>query len=94
VRLSPGQPAEVGKQAIRESNERWAARSDVKVLSYAPETQDLTITDGWAFEWAYFTGVFVESGKETRIRGKRLMVLQKQPDGAWKCARGMWNTAE
>ena len=94
VRLSPGQPAEVGKQAIRESNERWAARSDVRVLSYVPETKDLTVTDGWAFEWAYFTGVFVEGGKEKRIRGKRLMILKKQRDGSWKCARGMWNTAE
>ena len=26
VRLSPGRPAEVGKQAIRESNKRWSAR--------------------------------------------------------------------
>jgi len=27
VRLGPGPPAEVGKQAIREHNERWSARS-------------------------------------------------------------------
>ena len=26
VRLGPGQSAQVGKQAIRESNERWSAR--------------------------------------------------------------------
>src|SRR5205807_8699171 len=43
VRLSPGQPAEVGKQAIRESNERWSALPGVKVLSYVPETKDLTL---------------------------------------------------
>src|SRR5207245_2478836 len=48
VRLGPGQPAQVGKQAIRESNERWSARPGVKVLSYVPETKDLTILDGWA----------------------------------------------
>ena len=56
VRLSPGQPAEVGKQAIRESNERWSARRGVKVLSYVPETKDLTMLDGWAVEWGNFTG--------------------------------------
>src|SRR6266705_3268766 len=32
VRLIPGQPAEVGNQAIRESNERWSARPGFKVL--------------------------------------------------------------
>ena len=55
IRLGPGQPAEVGKQAIRESNERWSARPGLKVLTYVPETKDLTIWDGWAVEWGYFT---------------------------------------
>jgi hypothetical protein len=48
VRLRMGQPPELGKKAIRESNERWAARPGVKVLSYIPETKDLTILKGWA----------------------------------------------
>ena len=30
IRLGPGQPAEVGKQAIRESNERWSARPSLR----------------------------------------------------------------
>src|SRR6266581_7264283 len=54
VRLGPGQPAEVGKQAIRESNERWSARPGLKVLTFVPETKDLTIWAGWAVEWGYF----------------------------------------
>ena len=91
VRLGPGRPAEVGKQAIRESNERWSARPGVKVLTYVPETKDLTILDGWAVEWGYFTGSYVESpgGEPKEIRGTRLMVLKKLPDGSWKCFRGM-----
>jgi uncharacterized protein (TIGR02246 family) len=91
VRLSPGQPAEVGKQAIRESNERWSARPGVKVLSYVPETKDLTMLDGWAVEWGTFTGSYVESagGEVKQVRGNRLMVLKRLPDGSWKCFRGM-----
>jgi ketosteroid isomerase-like protein len=91
VRLSPGQPAEVGKKAIRESNERWSARPGVKVLSYVPETRDLTILDGWAVEWGNFTGSYVESagGEVKQIRGNRLMVLKRLPDGSWKYFRGM-----
>ena len=61
-------------------------------MSYVPETKDLTVTDdGWAFEWRYFTASYVESpgGEEKRVRGKVLLVLKKQPDSSWKCARGM-----
>ena len=91
VRLSPGQPAEVGKQAIRESNERWSARPGFKVLSYVPETRDLTMLDGWAVEWGNFTGSYVESagGEVKQIHGNRLMVLKRLPDGSWKYFRGM-----
>lgn len=91
IRLGLGQPAEVGKQAIRESNERWSARPGLKVLTFVPETKDLTIWDGWAVEWGYFTGSYVESpgGESKQIRGARLWVLKKLPDGSWKCFRGM-----
>src|SRR5881394_637114 len=86
VRLLQGQPAEVGKQAIRESNERWSARGGFKVLTYVPEMKDLTILDGWAVEWGYVTGSYVEStGREPKeIRGASLIVLKKLADGSWK----------
>ncbi|HET6668870.1 MAG TPA: DUF4440 domain-containing protein [Pyrinomonadaceae bacterium] len=91
VRLGPGRPAEVGKKAIRESNERWSALPGFKVLSYVPETKDLTILNGWAVEWGYITGSYVETpgGEVKQIRGTRLMVLKKMRDGSWKCFRGM-----
>ena len=92
VRLQQGEPDDIGKEAIRATNERLkAATPDLRVLSYVPETKDLTVPDGWAFEWGYFTGSYVESrgGEVKRVRGKRLMVLKKQPDGSWKCARLM-----
>jgi ketosteroid isomerase-like protein len=91
VRLGAGRREEVGKKAIRESNERWSALPGVKVLSYIPETKDLTILNGWAIEWGYVTSSYVESpgGEVKQIRGTRLMVLKKMRDGSWKCFRGM-----
>jgi ketosteroid isomerase-like protein len=91
IRFSPGQPAEVGRQAIRESNERWSIRPGLKVLTFVPEIKDVTIMDGWAVEWGYITGSYVESpgGDPKEIRSSRLMVLKKLPDGSWKYFRGM-----
>ena len=75
VRLGPPADADIGKEAIRATNERQkAATPELRVLSYVPETKDLTVTDGWAFEWGYFTGSYVESpgGAVKRVRGTRL----------------------
>jgi ketosteroid isomerase-like protein len=92
VRLGQGEPDDIGKEAIRATNERLkAAAPELRVLSYVPEDKEVTVTDGWAFVWGYFTGSYVESpgGAVKRVRGKRLLVLKKQPDGGWKCARAM-----
>ena len=61
------------------------------MLTYVPETKDLTILDGWAVEWRYFTASIGESpgGEPKQIRGTVLLVLKKLPDGSWKCFRGM-----
>jgi ketosteroid isomerase-like protein len=91
VRLVQGRPPEVGRVTIRASNERWAARPGARVLSYVPETKDLTTWNGWAVEWGYVTGSYLESpdGEPKTLSGTRLMILQKMPDGTWKCFRGM-----
>jgi ketosteroid isomerase-like protein len=95
VILQQGQEPEIGRQALLDAR-RKNAKPGFRVLTYAPEIKDVTITDGWAFEWGYFSASFVESpgGQERRLRGKLLRVLKKQPDGSWKAARAMWNTSE
>jgi ketosteroid isomerase-like protein len=95
VRLGPVPPAEVGKQTIRASNERQTANKGFNVLSYVPETKDVTILDGgWAVEWRQFTASYVDSpgGEAKQIRGTVLAVLKKLPDGSWKCFRAMGAT--
>ena len=92
IRLGAGAPAEVGKPTIRTSNERQTANKDFKVLSYVPETKDLTFLDGgWAVEWRAYTGSFTDKpgGDATRVRGNVLAVLKKLPDGRWKIFRAM-----
>jgi len=97
IRLGIGAPAEIGKQAIRASNERQAANKDFKVLSYVPKKEDFTFLDGgWALEWRSFTASVVASpgGEPKQIRGSVLLVLKRLPHGSWKCFRGMGGTSQ
>jgi ketosteroid isomerase-like protein len=92
IRLGLGQPADVGKEAIRASNERQTANRGFKVLSYVPETKDFAFLDGgWAVEWRSFTASYVEApgGEAKQIRGAGLAVWKKLPDGSWKIFRWM-----
>jgi uncharacterized protein (TIGR02246 family) len=92
-----GGKAEVGKKAIRESNERQTANKGFRVLSYVPETKDLTFLDGGsAVVWRSFTPSVVDSpgGEAKQIRGTVLGVLKKLPDGSWKVFRAMGDTSQ
>jgi len=94
IRLGAG-TAEIGKEAIRASNNRQTANKDFKVLSYVPEIKDFTFLEGgWAVEWRSFTASYVESpGAEPKqVRGTVLAVYKKLPDGRWRCFRGMGAT--
>ena len=95
IRLGVGAPPDIGQPAIRASNERQTANKAFKVLSYAPETKDLTILDGgWAVAWRQFTASYVDSsgGEAHQIRGTLLAVLKKLPDGSWKVFRALGGT--
>src|SRR5262245_23730736 len=92
IRLGIGYPAEIGKQAIRASNERQTANKNFKVLSYVPEIRDFTfLGDGWAVEWRSFTASYVDSpgGDAKHVRGTVLGVFKKLPDGSWKAFRAL-----
>ena len=90
VRLDLGQPPESARKLF-ERQPKLGRCPGIKVVSYVPETKDITILDGWAVEWGYITGSYVETpgGEVKQILGTRLMVLKKMPDGSWKCFRGM-----
>ena len=61
------------------------------MLTFVPETKDLTTWNGGAVEWRYFTASFVASsrGEPTHVRGTVLAIHKKLPDGTWKVFRAM-----
>lgn len=67
------------------------------MLSYVPETKDLTFLDGgWAVQWRTFTASYVDSpgGEAKKIRGAVLGVLKKLPDGSWKVFRHLGDMSQ
>jgi ketosteroid isomerase-like protein len=87
VFVNPVPPAVVGKQAMRERNDRLTANKGVKVLSYVPEYQEMIFLDGgWEVEWRPYTVSFITSpgGEPVHLRGRVLGVHKKMPDGSWK----------
>jgi uncharacterized protein (TIGR02246 family) len=89
VRLNPGSPPVVGKQAIQADNEKTRAQyPDFKVLSYAPNIKDVQIADGWAIEVGDVTATYRLSAKENpvNVNDKGMRLLKRQSDGSWKFA--------
>jgi uncharacterized protein (TIGR02246 family) len=97
VRLDQGRQADVGKKAIHAADvQDHAAHPRAQVIRYVPDIRDITISDGWAIEWGYFSGSYTEKagGEQKPMHAKFLRVLRKQSDGSWRFARVMWNTNE
>jgi len=95
VLLSQDAPPFVGKEAICAHMKEQKAQSDaagMKVLQYAPAIRDLTIQDGFAYEWGQFEAVQqTREGRRVEFHGKLLRVLNRQADRSWRFSRVMWN---
>ena len=89
VRIVPGSPPAVGKQAIQAQNEKGRAEyPGFKVLSYVPEYRNIQIENGWACEWGEHEAQYKLSPEAPTVsfRLKGFHLLKKQSDGSWKFA--------
>lgn len=96
VQMHPDKPATIGKAAIEAG---YKAELETNQKLYSQVTYSETSNDaGVSGDWAYMAGAFVWSatpaakGKTVEIKGKWLVVCQRQPGGAWKVTRACWNS--
>lgn len=92
--MPPGQPAVVGKEALRRYVAGAFASPD---FSITWTTQHVWIAKSG--DLAYATGTDTirmtsPEGKPLVEHNKAVAVWRKEPDGSWKCAVDIWNAAD
>ena len=95
VVMAPGGRMIRGRDALDRS---FAAMTQAvpttEVLEYRFDWHEVQVCGEYAFEWGYIVGRErnLATGEVTAERYHVMRVLQRQPDGAWKVHRTIWNT--
>jgi ketosteroid isomerase-like protein len=88
VRLPPNQPIVEGRPAIQD----WGAAFTVVDFTVTPV--EIEGRDGVAYERSTYSITFTREGLPEPVTqaGKSVHIWNKQPDGTWLMAIGIWNT--
>lgn len=95
VDLIEGLPPMVGKKAISDWLDSLTPQLKGAKMEYCTiEWHDLKVRGDWAYEWG-ITRQKIDlpaAQKPFQSDGKMLLILRRQPDGAWKVELESWNT--
>ncbi len=93
VILPPGGAVVRGRAALDASFAAMAsAMEGVEVLDYRLDFDEVRVLGAFAFEWGTISGAMRRGGGVPETSSyKVLRILQRQPDGAWKVHRTIWN---
>ncbi len=91
VWMLPNQPAITGKEAARTWYQDVFERTAFDVTPY---TDDLMVAGEWAYARRTYKGEAVRraTGQHISRGSKRISILHRQTDGAWKIAHDIWNS--
>jgi uncharacterized protein (TIGR02246 family) len=91
--VPPGQPAVIGKEALREYVSGAFA---VPGFAIQWETSDFVVSASGDMAYGLGTNVVTFNGADGKTiteRGRAVTVWRKDPGGAWKCVIDTWNPA-
>ena len=88
--LPPASPAVAGKAAIKKRYRQGFEKARLELAFHSEET---LVAGAWAFDRGLTQGrnVWRDGREPTKFEHKYLMILKRQPDGAWKIARLIWS---
>ena len=91
VVMYAGEPAAIGKEAIRTRQQRFR---DQATFEETRSVEEVVVSGDWAFvRWAG-TGTVTpkDGGESSEFNRKGITIFQRQPDNSWKVARAIWNS--
>lgn len=93
VVMRPDAPSVKGKQVMEESYRGLFEQFSVRATWPVEGTEEIAVADDWAYQMSEFTVRMTPKtgGEAIEEHGKLIMIFQRQPDGAWKFAREVWN---
>ncbi len=90
IEMNPEQPAIEGRQAIQAAYEAMFKGATGKLAFTPLETQ---VVGDWAYDRGNYTATMTpKPGKPTELSYKYLVIMKRQPDGAWKVYREISNS--
>ena len=89
IKMPPGAPAVVGKQAIGDgARVRFVGRSARMTI----DNKEVQVTGEWAFARGFYTATTTTAGEKRFVDGKYLTIFRRQADGSWKIYRDCYNS--
>jgi uncharacterized protein (TIGR02246 family) len=91
ILLPPGEPARIGKEAIRAF---VASSLSTPEFGIRWETTEVTVSASGDFAYAFGTNRITVPGPESSpitIPGRGITIWRKEPGGAWRCVVDIWN---
>ena len=92
VLMPPNEPPATGKEATRSWYETLFEQFNVEPFTSSAE--EVEVTDDWAFDRGTYSITLTPKagGEPAEDSGKFIAIFQRQTDGSWKVARGIWNS--
>ena len=89
VFMPPGEPALIGKEAMRNWHDFDKISFDVNIT-----VEEVQVLGDWAFIRDIWIGTVTqnESGEKFELNNKSLILLRRQPDGTWKLSYSIFNS--
>lgn len=71
-----------------------AGLRQAQVESYELHFEEVSVHGDWAYEWGTYSGVLrgTAAGAPSRLTGRLMRILAREPDGAWRVARTLYTS--
>lgn len=91
IRIPPDSELEHGPEDIRRGEQALYDQAQLTIRSDPADV--IQISDDWIFALAAVEGdaVAQADGSQSTFRATKAWLLHRQPSGAWRLARHMWN---